>query len=155
MRRSRIEEEMLSLVSEELGVPEPEVRRAVHSFFDLIAKSARSLPFDNERRIYTRDGFDGFSGAWNIPYLGRTGPVYSRYLAWRRNESKQLVQEKRSPARKGYTQSEIENMAEEILSGKTPSPVRKRKGNEMYKRVWMVGKLSRKQARQVIPKNKQ
>ena len=87
MRRSRIEEEMLSLVSEELGVPEPEVRRAVHSFFDLIAKSARSLPFDNERRIYTKDGFDGFSGAWNIPYLGRTGPVYSRYLAWRRNES--------------------------------------------------------------------
>lgn len=152
MWRDRTEEEMLGLVSDGLDVPLPEVRRAVHSFFSAIFKSARDLPFNDERRIYTKDGFDELSGVWNIPYIGRMGPVYSRYLAWRSNEAKTLEQVSRSRFRKGMTQDEIEHMAEEILAGKTPSPVKKRKVSEMYKRVWMVGKKTRKQARQVIPK---
>lgn len=43
-------------------------------------------------------------------------------------------------------------MAEEILSGKAPSPVTKRKNSDLFNRVWVVGKDGKKSARQVIPK---
>lgn len=46
-------------------------------------------------------------------------------------------------------------MASDILSGKTPEPVRKIKRNtELYDRVWLVGQDGKKLARQVIPKSK-
>ena len=43
-------------------------------------------------------------------------------------------------------------MAAEILSGRTPSPVKKKKNSELYERVWLVGQDWKKSARQVIPK---
>ena len=136
-----------------MGLPSGEVIKAVTSFFGAIAGYARRLPFDNYRRIYSHDLFGEYVTVWNIPSLGRIGPIYSRYLKWRANEAGKLEQVNRGSFRKGISQDEIETMAAEILSGRTPSPIRKKKGNEMYNRVWLVGKEGKRQARQVIPKN--
>lgn len=130
-----------------------EVKRAVISFFDCIWGAAKKLPFDTPRRIYSPEKFDEYFRVWNIPSIGRLGPAYSRYLLWRRNESSLVEQRLRSSYRLRLTQDDIEHMAEEILSGNTPSPLQKKKGNELYHRVWLVGKDGKKSARQVIPKN--
>ena len=152
MPRSRIEEAGFLRVSEDLGVPVSEVARAVKSFFDVIVSDARRLPFDNRNRIYSRGKFEEFVGVTNIPYIGRLGPVYSRYLKWRENESRSLPQKPRSGYRSRMTQDDIENIAESVLSGNGLPEIRKRKGSEMYERVWMVGTEGKKSARQVIEK---
>ena len=130
------------------------MHKAVNSFFGSIAKYAASLPFNDERRIYGYDAFEEFVEVVNIPHVGRFGPVYSRYLKWRCNEAKALDQVPRSAYRKRISQDEIENMADEILSGRTPSPLKKKKPTELYNRVWMIGTDGKRMARQVIPKKK-
>ena len=153
MRKNRLEEAELKLLSDESGIPVSEVRRVIHSFFDTIIKESRALPFDNEQKIFTKEKFAEYEKAWNIPYIGRIGPVYSRYLKWRGNEAKNSGQMLRSNCRAVMTQDEIEHMAEEILSGRTPS-LTKKKNSELFNRVWVVGKTGKKSARQVIPKKK-
>lgn len=152
MYRNRKEEPVLLRISEETGIPVSEVRKAAHSFFAAIKNEARKLPFDNRKKIYRKEVFDTFAFVRMIPFIGRIGPIYSRYLAWRRNESKLDVQVPRSRYRTRLLQDDIEHMAEAILAGKAPLPVRKKKGNELYKRVWVVGKDGKRLARQVIPK---
>lgn len=151
MRRSRIEDADLNSVARELDIPVAEVRRAVHSFFDTMVRESRTLPFDNWKKIYRKDKFDEYAFVRNIPYIGRIGPVYSRYLAWRRNEAEEKNQVQRSAYRVRYTQSDIENMAAEALAGRHVS-FEKRKKTELYNQVWMVGKEGKTLARQVIPK---
>lgn len=155
VRRNRLDEEDVESIAEELSVPVTEVRRAIHSFFGIINDAARSLPFDDRRKIFSREKFEEYSAVWNIPSIGRIGPVYSRYLKWRGNEAKRISQDYRSNYRKRITQDDIEHMAGDILSGKTPSPVIKKKGSELYERIWLVGKNKKKLARQVIPKEKE
>lgn len=123
------------------------------SFFEVFGMDARSLPFDNPKKIFSREVFDGKSTVRQIPYIGRLGPVYSNYLKWRANESGQFQMVPRSSYRSGITQSEIENMAVAALSGSAPS-FEKKKKSEMFDRVWLVGQDGKKSARQVIPKEK-
>ncbi len=59
----------------------------------------------------------------------------------------------RSSYRGRRKESEFETMAAEILSGKTPSIVPKRKKSELYDSIWIVGKDGKKLARQVIKKD--
>ena len=139
------------MIAKEVDLPVVEVRKVIRSFFDSIIE-ARTLPFSNEKKIFSAEKFNSYVTVWNVPFIGRIGPVYSRYLKWRANESKNFIQEPRRNYRSRITQSDLELMAEEILSGKTPSPLRKRKGNEMYNRVWLVGQDGKTLARQVIPK---
>ena len=154
MPKNKIEEADFSKIAKELGVSASEVRRAVYSFFGIIVRESRNLPFDNPTRIYKKERFDELVKVRNIPYIGRIGPVYSRYLKWRGNEAKNQPQASRSEYRSRVSQDDIENMAAEILSGKTPSPLRKYKKTELYNSVWLVGTNGKKQARQVIPKTK-
>lgn len=152
---SRIENSDFASIASELGIPITEVKRIVHSFFDAIAERARLLPYNDARRIYSKDFFCGqFVYAINIPFIGRLGTSYSRYLKWRANEAKLIKQEQRSKYRSRITQDDIEHIAEEVLSGLTPSPVFKKKGSELYNRVWLVGSNGKRLARQVIPKSK-
>ena len=153
MRTSKIDDEAFRKIAEKLGVPESEVRRAVLSFFDIILSESKALPFDNEKRIYTRDKFNEYQTCYTVPYIGRLGPVYSRYIKWRSNEANAFDRRPRSDYRRRITQDEIEHIAEDVLSGKAPS-YHKKKGNEMYNRVWVVGKDGKKLAWQVIPKDK-
>ena len=153
--RRRVEDADCLAVAEILSVPQGEVKRAVASFFGIIVSGAKSLPFNNVRKIYTRNAFNEYAFAVNIPSIGRVGPVYSRYLRWRANEAKQIEQEPRSNYRHGVTQSEIENMAGEILAGMTPAPLVRKRGNELYHRVWLVGEDGKRLARQVILKKEE
>lgn len=152
MRKNRVETKDLREISRSLGVDEREARKAIYAFFGVLESEARRLPFADSRRIYLRDAFEPLAKVWNIPYVGRLGPSYSRYLAWRKNESRKILQEPRRKYRLRIPQSEIENMAADILSGRIPAPLKKRKGSELYERVWLVGKAGKRQARQVMPK---
>ena len=140
-------------IAAELGLSQEDVRIMVESFFAIIAGEARDLPFNNHRKIFTKDKFSEYAVVRNIPYIGRLGPAYSRYLKWRGNESRDLSQVPRSSYRSRLSQNEVENMAAEILSGGAPSPIRKKRNSEFYDRVWLVGQDGKKSARQVIPKD--
>ena len=152
MPRDRILTEDCREVASSLGVDPGDVDRVVRSFFDAISDGARKLPFDNRRRIYSRDAFDMSTKVVNIPCVGRIGTSYSRYLAWRRNESSGVAQARRDSFRARIPQGEIERIAGEILSGRVPEPVRRRRKSELYDTVWLVGKDGKRLARQVITK---
>ena len=149
---NRTENELFESLALSLGLPAKEVRRAVHSFFSVLVQQADSLPFNTHRKIYSKDAFNSIVKIHHLPCLGRLGPVYSRYLKWRSNESLAVSMVPRSSCRRKMTQGDIENIAADILAGRTPFIV-KRKGNEMYNRVWLVGQDGKKSARQVILKN--
>ena len=155
MASNRRDAKEFERIAEKYGLRATEVSRAVHSFFAIIAKEAASLPFDNPQKIYSKAKFDELVKVRNIPYIGRIGPSYSRYLSWRKNESKSINMEPRSNYRSRLTQDDLDYIAGEILAGRTPPPLRKRKGNEMYNRVWMIGEDGKKLAYQVIPKEKE
>ena len=152
---NRIERNDCRALALETGLPESEVRRAVLSFFGVIVSDARKLPFKNDRRIFKKERFDLTGMVYNLPSIGRLGPVYSRYLKWRENESKNIEQVDRELYRHRITQNEIEAMAGDILAGKTPVFPDKRRNNKMYNRIWLVGKDGKRQARQVIPKREE
>lgn len=155
MKTSRTDREDFRNVSVRLGIDAKEVEKGVKAFFDAVKAYSRSLPFDNKNKIYSKGCFDQFVRVSNIPYIGRIGPVYSRYLEWRKNESRRFLQEPRSSFRTRIPQSEIENMARDILSGIAPAPLKKRKGSELYERIWLVRNDGKKLARQVIPKKQE
>lgn len=151
MRRNREDEKAYRSLAKQFGVNQSEVRKIVISFFDQIALEARMLPFDNQYRIYSRKAFENASHVVSIPFIGRIGPVYSRYLKWRANISKDLELAPRENYRLRLTQDDIENMAASVLAGKTPSLVR-RKNKEMFDNIWLVDTDGKKLARQVIKK---
>ena len=150
--RNKTDEAEFRRIAGELGLDSEDVASIVNSFFAVVLGEARSLPFNNHRKIFTRDKFSEYAVVRNIPYIGRLGPAYSRYLKWRGNESRDLSQVPRSSYRSRLSQNEVENMAAEILSGGAPSPIKKKRNSELYERVWLVGQDGKKSARQVIPK---
>ena len=154
MRKDSKDSARCRILAERYGLTDTEVRKVVDSFFSVLCHDAKSLPFDNPRKIYSCEGFQRFVMVRQIPFIGRLGPVYSKYLKWRANESSLIEMAPRSSYRRRVTQSDIESTAGAILSGQTPPPLRKRKGKEMYERVWLVGQDGKKSARQVIPKEK-
>lgn len=154
MHRNRIDEADFVKVGKELGFEASDVRKVVHSFFDSITIRARSLPFNTARKIFSKEVFDSYVFVVQIPCIGRLGPVYSRYLKWRANESRLIEQAHRSNYRKKYSQDDIENIAEIALSGRAPVLPEKRKASEDYNRVWLVGKDGKRLASQVIKKQK-
>jgi len=130
-----------------------ETRRAVQSFFDVILSEARKMPFNDERRIYYQELFNDYVQVWHIPFIGRIGPVYSRYLKWRENESKTLGQVNKEVLKKQKRKEDVEAAAERLFLGEDMTPLKKKKGSEMYNRIWMVGRNGKRSAHQVIPKN--
>lgn len=145
-------DDVIKRIAEELNLDAADVYRAVYSYFSAIRIYASRLPFDNPRRIYTKDRFKELSSVRNIPYIGRLGPVYSRYLKWRENESKELDQTARSSFRNRWSRGEIEDITARILSGETPFLPEKKNKSELYDTVWVVGKDGKKLAKQVIKK---
>ena len=136
------------------GIDIIDVRRVVTSFFSVILKDAVMLPFDNHRRIYSSDVFDGLAEVRMIPCIGRIGPVYSRYIRWRANESGNHVMVPSGSLKRKWSRGEIEDIAAIALSGGTPSMPGKMRGSDLFDRIWIVGKSGKRSARQVIPKNK-
>lgn len=149
MKNSRIEECDLAGVAEELGVSSGDVRNVVNSFFDAIVSDARKLPFDNHRKIYSKSAFEKHAFVRSVPFIGRLGPTYSRYLKWRANESKRFEMVSRPKSGSKLFPEEIEAIASIVLSG---GRYEKKKRETNYKRIWLVYDSGKKQARQVIPK---
>ena len=154
MRRNRSHSDIYKSISSSVGIDFIDVGRVVESFFRVIVDDARRLPFNNHRRIYSKDKFDEYVNVYNIPSVGRIGPVYSRYIKWRANESGNYDMKPRCSFRGGISQGEIEDIAASILSGQTPSIPKKAKNSELFERIWMVGKDGKKSANQVIPKKR-
>lgn len=151
------DETLFRTVASECGVSAEDVRKAVHSFFDIIRREADALPFDTERKIFSKEVFDSLAHVNQIPFIGRIGPVYSRYLSWRANESSahDMVKRKHDPMK--LTESDIEEIASSFLSGKSFSldTIKERRKKEgKYNRVWLVGKNGKQLARQIIVKHK-
>ncbi len=153
MSRNRIEECRCREIARCLGVPWTEVRRAVWSFFGELLSYSRSLPFDNPCRIYSTEKFEEYSKVWNIPSVGRLGPVYSRYLRWRGNEARMIMQKPREVHRASLSQDDFEHIAEDVLAGRVPFIPERKKQKDNSKKVWLVGKERRRLARQVIAKD--
>ena len=151
--RNSIDEADFVSVANKLGYDAEDVRKVVHSFFDSITIEARNLPFDDGRKIYSKEVFDSYRSVYQIPKLGRIGPVYSRYLKWRANESRNQELAHRSNRKGKYLEEDIEKYAADILSGKNPEKPEKKKAKEFYDRIWLIGKDGKKQARQIIKKS--
>ena len=147
MPRSKIDTADYRLISEQFDVEPEDVRRVVASFFDILQLEARSLPFDNDTRIYSREKFNEYAKVWNIPFIGRIGPVYSRYLCWRRNESERLEQELKSSFKSVSMKQMADELAKQILKDKSCSVEK----NDKYKRIWVVQTDGKRLAKQVIP----
>jgi hypothetical protein len=130
------------------GLNEVEVQKAIVSFFDDIVVSTRKLPFDNIRRIYTADAVEDKACVYNIPYIGRLGPVYSQYLKWRGDIANDYELVLREDVRGIHLNERIEELAGLALSGhrvtrdmmKDPIPA------GMYHKVWIIDKEGRRRA---------
>lgn len=153
--RNRIDEKEFARLARELSVDVSVVRSVVHSYFDSLSQQARKLPFNNPRRIFTKNKFSEYEYAQNIPYIGRLGPSYSRYLTWRANEAKNMELAYRRDFKTIYTPEQIESLADKVLHDwNEGDPKIERPENKQtypFKRIWLVGKKGKKQARQVIP----
>ena len=149
--RNRLEEQICKTIAQSCSISAKSARTIVSSFFGAIESEARALPFDNHRKIYTKAKFDEYVSVTNIPYIGRIGPSYSRYLKWRANVASEVEQKNKEQLSSRYSPEEIEEAARRILSGEAVE-IKRKKATELYKRVWLVGKSGKRQARQVIPK---
>ena len=88
MARNRSDEKDYDRIAQEYGLEPSDVRNCVFAFFDSIEISFRRLPFSTPKKIFSRKFFAEHVRVWNMPYLGRLGPSYSRYLTGRSNEAK-------------------------------------------------------------------
>lgn len=140
-------------IAGDVGLSDSEVKRIVSSFFESLEKEARKLPFDNKKKIFKRNKFNEYVFAVNIPFIGRLGPVYSRYLHWRKNESLSTNQQKKPTSKHGLSEEEIEYYAEMALSGRKVV-IPKKKERKTFERIWIVGQDGKRQARQVIKTEK-
>lgn len=150
MKNSKVEEADFRAIAEELSVPPEEVKNVINSFFGIIGSEARRLPFNNPRKIYSRAAFDKYSSVFTIPYIGRLGPAYSKYLQWRVNESKKIDMITRPVRGSKLLPSEVEAIAEAVLDGKEYDLRNKRKVG--FERVWLVDEYGKRQARQAVRK---
>ena len=153
MKVSKTELRNFEIVAKQLGVSVSDVKNIVNSFFDVLVSESRKLPFDNPQKIFSKEAFDRLAVVRQIPFIGRLGPSYSRYLKWRANEAKEIKMVPKHLARKKFTKDEVEAIAEMVLKGEGYAPP-ERKRNNNYKRVWLVGQEGKKSARQVIPKER-
>lgn len=154
MKYRKVNNDICLEVAKELGINVSDVHNTVRSFFGAILSESRKLPFNDRKKIFRKNAFDKFCFVQNIPSIGRIGPSYSRYLQWRANEANCIPQ--RVEKRKGnrLSDEDIELIADAILSGKEIPEIKKKRGNELFERVWIVDECGKKQARQVIIKDK-
>lgn len=155
MKLRRSERNRCRNISDVTAIPQREVMKAVESYFDSIVEKTKALPFNTPKRIYSRGAFAKCSFVVNIPYIGRIGPVYSRYIKWRSSESRDIEMVKRSDVRKEHLRPMIEDAARDALNGKKVDikPLKERIPRGKYEKVWLVDKDGkRRSARQLIKK---
>ena len=155
MKLSRQDRSWCRQYAESNGLNSNEVVKAIVAYFDDMVIAVRSLPFNNVTRIYTADAVDKLAPVYNIPCLGRIGPIYSLYLKWRREEAKEQETELREVVKRRHLSERIEQAAAMALSGRRVSasflddPIPR----GMYRKVWIIdANGKRRVARQVYKK---
>ncbi len=152
---SRTDDAVCAEIADELDVPVSEVRRAVVAYFDELIDRTDSSGLSDVSKIYRPDAFAEKAFVVNMPYLGRIGPVYSRYLSWRRDALSAKETIGRSDVRRHYSAGHIERLAAQALNGEPVSVLEsKRVPSGLYKTVWLVDSNGKKAARQVIVKDR-
>lgn len=155
MKLRKIDTDVLCVIADAFGIPESEARRAVVSYFDSIVDAFKASHFDDLTRIYMRDAFDERSSVVNIPYIGRIGHVYSKYLKWRSDASASLDTVRRDRRRRVGLAETIEQLAERALAGEKIRGIGRLKVPAgTYKNVWVVSKAG-KRAATIVIKNKE
>ena len=132
----------------EHGLDIGEVVKAVLCFFDDIVLTTRRLPFDNIRRIYTADAVADKACVYNIPYIGRLGPVYSQYLKWRSECAEEQEIVSRADVYAKHRAEKLDKAFDLVMSGKKipegylrdPIPA------SLYHKVWIIDKDGRRRA---------
>ena len=155
MKLGRTDRKRCFRISDITAIPQREIEKAVESYFDSIVEKTKALPFNTPKRIYSRDAFSKCSFVVNIPYIGRIGPVYSRYLKWRSAESEDVDMVRRKDAKSDHLRPLIEKATVDALSGKKvdASSLRARIPKGKYEKVWYMNPDgTKKAARQVIKK---
>lgn len=140
-------------IADRFGITPAEVSKIINSFFSPILADVRKLPFDDPHKIYKKDKVEELGFVRLIPFLGRIGVSYNRYLKWRANDSKSIIQKPRKDFKPKVTQEDIEHVAAEIIAGRPAPSVKKKERTDLYDRVWLIGKKGKKLAGQVIPKD--
>lgn len=152
MKLSRTDRQWANSYADANSVSRGEIQKAIVSFFDDMLVQIRKLPFDNARRIYTHDAIEERAPVFNIPSLGRIGPVYASYLKWRREEALNEDMELRETVKTRYRDERIEEAAKLAKEGKriTNEFFRNIIPSGAYKKVWFIDKGGkRKVAKQV------
>ena len=152
--RNRTHEAEFRELAEQFGLEPSDVKRIVQSFFEVFLTDANSLPFDNVKKIYSKEKFDSLVKVRNIPSIGRLGPLYSRYLQWRVNEAKEVDMIRKPKPGRRFSQEEIEQLALDALAGKEIELPKRVRQSDEFDRIWLVSSGGKKTARQVIPKQK-
>lgn len=143
--------------AKENGLIESEVCKAVTSYFDDIVLGVRKLPFANFRRIYTADAVASLAPVYNLPRIGRIGPIYSQYVQWRRECAQELDMVQRRAVRAKHLAERIEEATALALSGHNvnrdmlddPIP------SGLYHKVWLIDAQGRRTAaKQLFKKTK-
>lgn len=153
MKAGRIDKADFEAIASEMGLAPDEVCNAVLSFFDAMVSEARSLPFNNPRRVYSKDVFDTYGSVYQIPSIGRLGPSFTRYKAWRANEAGNERIVGRQTFNEKLRREDIEDMARSALEGIAPDVAgMKRRRRGKYNKVWHVSSEGRRLAWQVQKK---
>lgn len=154
MRISRTDRDDYMRLADVFGISVTDVSSIVVSYFDTVLGEARSLPFANPRKVFSKDMFDRYGSVHQIPSVGRLGPSYTRYRRWKANESANVGMVNRTYYSERLRKEDIENIADTILSGTIPDIAAIKKGRKgKYNKVWHVGSGGRKLAWQAIKKH--
>lgn len=155
MKLSKIDERWCRKYASENDLNICEVKKAIVSFFDDIVFSVRKLPFNNIRRIYSADALEEIADVYNIPYIGRIGPIYSKYVKWRKEESENYDMLLRKTAFRKHFNERVDEAVERAMAGERIGKgfLRDPVPSSLYHKVWLIDKNGkRKAARQLFKK---
>lgn len=156
MRADKTARKDFRQIARQTGIEYSKVENALRAYFGEIIWTARKLPFCGRTKIFTSDGFDKYRFVRNIPYIGRIGPIYGRYLKWRAKENSENETVNRKKAKEHYSSPIIEQAMKDILDGKKPDieSLKGRIPKGVYRKVWICSENGKKSARQMIVNNK-
>lgn len=155
MRLSKIDCSECEKIAREENIPLSVVKNIITSYFDSMVIAAKALQYNNKQRLYTKKAFLENAFVINIPFIGRIGPVYSCYIKWRKQLSKNLEQIKKSALKRFHYGKYLEEEARHALNGEKVNIELFGRPNakDGYCRVWIIKENDKKvSARQIIVK---
>lgn len=157
MKLSPADEAWCRSYADDSGISVVEIQKAIGSFFDDMLMKIRRLPFNDVRRIYSPAAVEERAPVFNIPFLGRIGPVYSSYLKWRKEEALKEEMELRETVKARYRDERVEEALKLAKEGHKITNVFLREGipSGKYKKVWYIDKGGKRRVAKQVYKIEQ